>query len=266
MTNTALKEQREEKELREERAREHGYTDPEKILRAVSCHHCIPVMSKKARDYRVKFDKSDWILDVGSGTGYYWRNTGGGNLILMDFALTNLKAARTLLRGQKNVFFVQADAASLPFKSETLSGIWSVQVTQHFSDPVMRSFLSDARRVLKKRFLAEIYNLNPAILHKILYKILGKSFHLKGKAGNMILNRLSANELVAIWRSLAVSANFRLGYSELFFHPDLHFRPNGKLAGSVEDIFGGITHLSRLFSRQVQIKISSGFAKKEIKI
>lgn len=259
MTNTALKEQSAEKELREECAKEHGYTDPDKILKAVSCHHCIPVMSKKAKDYRMKFDRSDWILDVGSGTGYYWRNTGGGNLILMDFAFTNLKAAKTLLSGQNNIFFVQADAANLPFKSEALSGIWSVQVTQHFPDSVMCSFFLEAKRVVKKRCLIEIYNLNPALFHRILYKVLGKKFHLKGRIANITLNRLNENDLVAIWRGIFDTAKLEFGYSELFFHPDLHFKPNGKCIEFVENIFRRVPCINRFISRQVQIKISNNF-------
>lgn len=259
MPNTLLKEQREEKELREGCAREHGYTDPDKILKAVSSHHCVSIMSGRAKDYRAKFNKSDWILDVGSGTGYYWRNTSGGNLILMDFAITNLKAAKTLLDGQKSIFFVQADAANLPFKSEAFSGIWSVQVTQHFPDSVMSSFFFEVKMVLKKRFLIEIYNLNPALFLKILYKILGKKFHVKGRIANITLNRLNENELVAIWRGIFGTAKLEFEYSELFFHPDLQFRPNGKWIEFVENIFRRVPCINRFISRQVQIKISNNF-------
>lgn len=260
MSSDILKEQAEERKLREECAWQHGCKDSEEIMKAVSLHHCIPVMSRKAKEYRAKFSSSHWVLDVGCGTGYYWQNSYGAKLIMMDFVFGNLKAAQTLLKEQGSIFFVQADAANLPFKSNSLSGIWSVQVTQHFPGSVMASFLKDAKRVLKMSFLMEIYNLNPALLIKVLYKLLGKKIHLKGKIENMTLNRLSAVELFEIWQDVSLNTKFKIGYSELFFHPDLHFRPQGRFIEFMENSFNRMPGLSQIFSRQVQIIISKGFS------
>ena len=253
-----FKEQAEERKLREECAWQHGCKDSEEIMKVVSLHHCIAVMSRKAKEYRAKFSPSHWVLDVGCGTGYYWRNSCGAKLIMMDFAFGNLKATQTLLKEQGSIFFVQADAANPPFKSNSLSGIWSVQVTQHFPCSVMASFLKNAKRVLRMSFLMEIYNLNPALLVKTLYILLGKRMRLKGKIGNMTLNRLNAVELLEIWRGVSVNAKFKIGYSELFFHPDLHFKPQGRYIEFLEIFFNRIPGLSHLFSRQIQIIISDG--------
>jgi len=258
MSVDILKEQTEERELREECAKQYRYGDSKKILKAVSAYHCIPVMSRKAREYRARFNASEWMLDIGCGTGYYWRDTRGAKLILMDFAFGNLMAAKTMLKEECGIIFVQADAANLPLKSDSLSGIWSVQVTQHFPDSVMHSFLEESGRVLKERFLLEIYNLNPAILLKVFYKLLGKKFHIKGKSGKTVFNRLNAQELVVLWRSIKREVKFSFGYSELFFHPDMYIKPQARAIEFIENFFNKAPWLSRFFSRQIQIKISSG--------
>lgn len=71
-------EQANELTLREEVAGKHKNLQREEILKVVSQHHCLPVMSKRARDFRTKFSPSQCIVDVGCGTGWYWHNTGGG--------------------------------------------------------------------------------------------------------------------------------------------------------------------------------------------
>ena len=158
---------------------------------------------------------------------------------MMDFAFGNLKAAQTLLKEEGRIFFVQADAAALPFKSNCLSGIWIVQVTQHFPGLVMASFLKEARRVLRERYLIEIYNLNPALLVKAIYRALGKKIHLKGKIGSITLNRLNASELLELYRGIFCGAKFKIGYSESFFHPDLHFKPQARSMDYIDNFLAG---------------------------
>lgn len=259
MAGGISKEQAEEHKLREESIRQYSSTNSEEILKVVSQHHSISTMSNRGGDFRAKFNPSHWILDVGCGTGYYWRNSLGGNLILMDFAFENLKAAKMLLNGQNEVIFIQADAANLPIMPNSISGIWSVQATQHFPDSVMSSFINEANRILKNKFLIEIYNLNPSLMHKVLYKATGKKLHIKGKMANMILNRLDSSELIAIWDDIASDAKPKVKYSELLFHPDLHFSPKGKYVTFIENILIKMPWLVSFFARQIQIKISSGF-------
>ncbi len=253
------KEQREEQKMREEVAAGHTCVDSAMILDTVSHHHCISVMSKRADDFRVRFDQQNWILDLGCGTAYYWRKTTGANLILMDFALNNLKAGKALLGNSPGAIFVQADAANLPVKPGSLSGIWSVQTTQHFPDSVMEAFLGSIKIILKERFWAEIYNLNPALLYRIIYRLKGRKLHLKGDTGRFMLNRLNASELTTVWQSFLDGATFEIGYSELFFHPELHFVPQSGYLVAMERLLGRVHLFSKFFARQIHIKISSGF-------
>lgn len=243
--------------LRDEVAAKHGSTQEEEILKVVSQHHCLSVMSKRAKDFRAKFNPSQWILDVGCGTGWYWRNTGGA-LILIDFALGNLMAAKTLLEGQNNVLLVQANASHLPIKPNLLSGMWSVQVTQHFPDVVFEQFLSELKRVLKNKFLIEIYNLNPARLHRVIYRVFGKKLHIKDKLGDMVLNQLNAYELVNLWKDIAKNAKVEIGYSELFFHPNFHLRPKNKFIALIESLITKVTWMTSTIARQIHIKIYNG--------
>ncbi len=251
-----LKEQADELKLREKVAREHGDAKSEEILKIISQHHCLPVMSNKARDFRGKFSSSRWILDVGCGTGWYWRSTTGGKLILIDFALGNLKAAESLLKEQNQILFIQADAAKLPIKTQSISGIWSVQVTQHFPDSVMKSFLNEVNRVLRDRFLVEIYNLNPAMLLMMIYRLFGKKFHTKGKLGDMILNRLNADELAVLWKDFEANTKLEIGYSELFFHPNFNLKPRFGYITVIEGILTRVPWIARPFARQIHVRIS----------
>ena len=184
--DTCSRGQSDELALRESDAEKHKGAEANEILEVVQRHHCVTVMCRKAKKFRRKFNSSHWILDVGCGTGYYWQNTNTangqeGNLILMDFAFGNLKAAQVLLEGVEQVVFVQADAANLPIKDNSLSGIWSVQVTQHFPVKVFENFKHNIARALKNDFRIEIYNLNPGIVQVALWKLVGKNLHLKGR-------------------------------------------------------------------------------------
>lgn len=255
-----LRQQSDEQRLREEAAKDHGNSDLSKILEVVSQHHCLPVMSKKAGDFRLKLDSAEWIVDIGCGSGYYWLNSkAGGRLVLIDFACGNLKAAQHLLGGQKEIIFIQADAAHLPLKPHSISGVWSVQVTQHFVDSVFDVFLSELKRILKKRYLIEVYNLNPALFHRILYRIIGKKMHIKGEWNGIWLNLYNRNELLRKWQNLSSSAKLNFGYSELFFHPYLRLRFQNRYVVLMESFFAKMPQLAHLFARQIDIKFSSGF-------
>jgi ubiquinone/menaquinone biosynthesis C-methylase UbiE/uncharacterized protein YbaR (Trm112 family) len=259
MNKSIGKEQTDEQLLREELAKKHNEKTFEEIIEVVSYHHCLQIMSKKANKFRACFDSSQWILDVGCGTGYYWRNTlSGGSLILIDFAFNNLKVAQTMLAMEQNVCFIQADASNLPIKPCSVSGIWSVQVTQHFPDIVFESFLGEAKRVLSSSFLIEIYNLNPAWLYRILYLLFGKKLHIRGKCGDMILNRLNSREHAAIWRDVFNDEQIRIGYSELFFHPDFRVFPRNKYPVLLENLIATkMPYLAKLFARQISVNLSS---------
>lgn len=106
----------------------------------ISRHHCIPVMEERARLFREKCNANGIILDIGGGWGWHWINTTGPMVIIIDFSLQNLRIAKSLLNKKANVQLVWADAANLPVKNSIISGIWSIQTTQHFPEAVMNSF------------------------------------------------------------------------------------------------------------------------------
>ena len=75
MKTDKLKEQAVELKFRERVAKRFDGKNSEEIIKIVSQHHCLPIMSKMAKDFRKKINPDQWILDIGCGTGYYWRNT-----------------------------------------------------------------------------------------------------------------------------------------------------------------------------------------------
>lgn len=255
----ASKEQQNEITLRERIATKCSSLDTKELMNYLSREYCVPVMCKKAREFRKQFDSSQWIVDVGCGWGYCWQGTVGGKIILMDFSFNNLVIAKKLLEKEKNnILFIQADAACLPIKDKSLSGIWSVQVILHFPDTIMNGFLTEIKRVLKDKFLLEIYNANPAWLYKVICRLLGRNYHVKGKLKDMELfvNRYNARELLFLFNgSLRKGAKVTIGYNELFFHPKLGMKPSKQWYVIIENILNKISFLSRTISRQIHIRI-----------
>tara|TARA_B100000315_G_C14590669_1_gene595557 strand:+ start:263 stop:1186 length:924 start_codon:yes stop_codon:yes gene_type:complete len=256
MLDDLLKEQAEEQKAREEAAKKHGFMDSDKILKSVSLHHSLQIMNKKAKECRASFDATEWVLDVGCGTGCYWQSTKGGNIILLDFTFENLRAAKLLLKDENHVLFIQANAGRLPIKTKSVSGIWSVQVTQHFSVSIMKLFLKETKRILKDNFLIEIYNLNSPWFHKVIYKLLGKKYHIKGKNGEITLNRMNGRELSSLWSTVFNKASFEIGYSEFLFHPDLRFKLKGEYTSFFDRVLSKLSGTGKIFARQIHIKIS----------
>lgn len=252
--------QEKERTFREEIARSKRGLGPEDILKDIYRNHCIPVMLNRAKTFLAHFKAHQWLLDVGCGTGYYWQGTAVGEIVLLDFAFENLLVAKTLLRGQNNVVFVQADAAHLPMKTSTISGIWSVQVTQHFPKPVLEKFIREVKRVLgQNSFHMEMYNLNPALFHRIIYRLYGKTFKKHIYSEQMEMHRLGDNELCSLWREYMDNINTEIGFSELFFHPDLRLRVPLRLYPlAFERFLAKCKALVSLFARQIHISIHRG--------
>lgn len=93
-------------------------------------------------------------------------------------------------------------------------------VFRHFSYTVFEVIQSELDRILRRKFAVEIYNLHPASFLKAIYLATRKSFHMRGRIGDMELTRLTPVEWARIWQSFrGGSVRVILGYSELFFHP-----------------------------------------------
>ena len=218
----------------------------------------MPVMIAKADEYRKRFTNDQWVVDVGCGSGYYWKNSKpGAKLILIDFAMSNLKAARIILKDTEDILFVQADASCMPLKENSISGIWSVQVTQHFPDIVMKKFLDELKRILKKNYFIEVYNLNPDMMHRFVYGLFGKKFHIKGQYGDMLQNKLNSKELLVLWDKFLGESEYKIMFSELFFHPNFKIFPQSKIIPILERILDIFPLFTKLFARQISINIKS---------
>jgi uncharacterized protein YbaR (Trm112 family) len=252
--------QEEERQYRDRLAGDYSGGDRQSLMEAIGKHHCIPVMRRHAEEFRNRFKPSEWILDIGIGWGWHWANQErGATLLGLDMSLGNLILAKRILgEGYSNVILIRADAAALPIRTQSISGVWSVQVFQHFPQEVLHRVQNELARVLRNDFLMEIYNLNPAILHKIVYRLFRKQFHSHGKQGEMELNRLSSKEWTDIWQEFGNgSRKLSHSYSELFFHPDLRFRPH-KYPIKLENVIAEYApKLAALFARQVQIRIEA---------
>jgi SAM-dependent methyltransferase len=250
--------QESEKELRERIMKEHP-PEKEQILKVVGKHHCFKVMYERARRFREMFESDEWILDIGCGTGWYWRGSAGGRLILSDFSLESLRIARLVLGDTVPAVFLWADAQRLPIRGKAICGVWSIQVFQHFPAAVLQRVQAELERVLRDDFMIEIYNLNPAWLHKAIYRLTGRRLHCRGRLGDFELNRLSNNEWRTIWQAFrAEDTKITGGYSELFFHPDFHlFWSQGYPSGLERVLTDNLPWLASIFARQGQLRISA---------
>lgn len=249
-----------DRRFRDALAAEHVRSDSKTLLEIVARHHCVPIMQKQAEKFHARFDPREWILDIGVGYGWHWADRRKGARILgIDMSLGNLVLARHLLGRENNrVVLVCADAAALPIRERSISGLWSVQIFQHFPPEVLHSVLAGLHRILKDEFVMELYNLNPALLHRVIYRLFGKRLPCKGKVGPMELTRLSAGEWAAFWQPFRRGrTRITCGYSELFFHPDLRIRPRRYPIGLEETLVAKVPRLTALFDRQVQVRVVS---------
>ncbi|MBF0531675.1 MAG: methyltransferase domain-containing protein [Candidatus Omnitrophica bacterium] len=248
--------QQQESQLREQVADRYRSLSAREILKEVALYHCIPVMRDRAARFRRVFSEQEWVIDIGCGNGYYWAGSAGAKLILCDFAFNNLLAAKKLLSGLPDVLLLKTDASGLPLKDKTLSGLWSVQVTQHMPLEVFAEFQREIQRVLLPEFCLEIYNFNPSLLHRTVFKLCGKKFHCKGQRGHYLENKLNARELLELWREFAGRKRREIFYSEYIFHPNFRMFPQGKGALFVEKLLTPFPGLTQYFAEQIGIRIN----------
>ena len=244
---------------REEGMKSHREKSAEQIMEKVSRHHSLPVMGARAAAFRRQFQPTEWVLDIGGGTGWYWRATSGANVALVDFSLESLQTAQKLLGPMDRVLLIHADASRLPFQPNVLVGFWSVQVLQHLPPESMVRLLAELRRVGKIGAQAEFYNLNYAWLHRVAYRLLGRRLHRAGILGDYLLNRLTAKEWCEVLLPLyATSAGLQqpeTGYSELFFQPNFRLLPKRYPTGLEDLIVQKFPSVAALFARQVHVRI-----------
>lgn len=122
LRRTLSPEQKRELEERERAMRQHRDRSAKEIMAEVRRHHSVTVMAARAAQFRARFSDSDWILDIGGGTGWYWQGTRGAKVLLMDFSLETLRVAERLLQPDDNVLLIHGDARDLPVRDRKLAG------------------------------------------------------------------------------------------------------------------------------------------------
>lgn len=252
--------QDQEKLFRDTIAADHINRSRDDLIGLVGEHHCIPVMRSYAENFRSRLSPESWMIDVGIGYGWHWSDMVDKKvrIVGIDMSLGNLLIAKSILAEGSNVLLICADASELPIRDRSISGLWSVQTIQHFPDAVFQRFQRELNRIMSKSFIMEIFNLQPAVLHRLIYRLLGKHLHCHGHTGRWELNRLSRVEWINKWRAFRPGqANMNFRYSELFFHPDLHVRPDRYPVKLEQFISMNLYCLASLFARQGQMCIES---------
>jgi uncharacterized protein YbaR (Trm112 family)/2-polyprenyl-3-methyl-5-hydroxy-6-metoxy-1,4-benzoquinol methylase len=234
--------------------------DRDRLLEIVAQHHCVPVMLDRARAFRARVPAGAWILDLGVGWGWHWMGAVAGASVLgIDMSLGNLRVARRLLESDDvPVALVCADAAALPIRPGTVSGVWSVQTLQHLPDAAFSRAKQELDRVLSKEGLMEVHNLNAPWSHRLLYRVVGRRLHRSGPRGRMELRRSSVRETRAAWRDFRPGrVRISLGPSELFFHPELGLRPRPYPKALERLIATRLPRPAGWFARQVWVSVES---------
>ncbi len=178
--------------------------------------------------------KDQIFFDMGCGYGRLFNEyMDFETIILVDYSLNNLKNARNRIeKFLKNtpeklasVYFIAADASSLPLKSNCADTILTVRVIHHLDNP--DKFFDEIARILKHKGLFFLEFANKRNLKNILRFFTGKMdtspFNLRSsQIGETILNfhpdyisELLKKRSFTIKKSISVS-NFRLNLLKKF--------------------------------------------------
>jgi demethylmenaquinone methyltransferase/2-methoxy-6-polyprenyl-1,4-benzoquinol methylase len=109
---------------------------------------------------KVGLKRGDVVLDICTGTGAMLPSLRKcvdeeGMVIGLDFSIGMLKTARSKLASYPDIFLIQADVSSLPFKSGVFSGITCSHAFYELKGDTTVKCLGEINRVLKegKNFL-----------------------------------------------------------------------------------------------------------------
>ena len=175
--------------------------------------------------------------------------------------MEGLRLARTLLGRQgRRVVLVCADASSLPIRDRCLAGVWSVQAFQHFPEEVLIGVQAELDRVLQERFVAQMIQSHAPWCYTILYRLARRRFHREGKVGALLVANRSARAWEALWRGFRGGrCRLQMGFSELFFHPELRLRWAHRYPVRLEQVLTRrAPRLAALVARQVEVRLEPG--------
>ncbi len=252
--------QAEEMAFRNQAASEQLRNDTADLLSVAGKHHSVPLMGRYAHHFRSHFSAGDWLLDIGTGYSWHWKNAEPGPRVIgIDLSLGNLLLAQRLLADQPRcVLLICADASRLPLANGSLAGAWSVQAFQLFPEPIFQQVQRELDRVLRKDFMMELHHLHPALLYRFLCRLRGRTLHRRGRHGPFETNRLLLAEWLQRWASFREGRlEASSGYSELFFHPELGVRPRPYPSGLERFLVQHAPGFSSLFARQGYLRLKN---------
>lgn len=245
-------EQNEERKLRESVASK-DYKD---YLDEISNHHSIPVMDREVDIFLKNIPPHGIIVDVGGCWGWHWRRMNYIRpdvfVFIVDFVRGNLVYARNILGSQvnKNIFLVYGDATSLIFQDNTFDGWWSVQTLQHI--PNFEKAAKEAWRVLKAGGIFANYSLNTPYFVRVIYRIMGRHYHVSGQIPGAIYLARASNEQLKIVEEI-FSNDVTQRFTEILFKPEFKITSPGKknsIMGKIDSFFSGNSGTFSWIARQ----------------
>lgn len=126
------------------------------LFERVSSFYRRNFIARQVRTYTDRyFPREGFFLECGSGTSESSSRIprrGRRLFCAVDFSYKALSMAKKERseKGTRMDFFVQADNFNLPFKDESVDGIWNVGVREHFGEDELVEILAEFKRVLKK--------------------------------------------------------------------------------------------------------------------
>ena len=247
-----------ERDLRERVASQHY----DNYLDVISHSHSITVMDYEVDRFLAKLPQGALILDIGGCWGWHWRRLAvtrpDVGVLIMDFVRANLRYAQQVLGPLvgSQVALMHADATALPFPdgdnagSPGFEGVWTVQAFQHI--PNFACACREAHRVLKPGGHFVNYSLHATPFKRIVYRLLGKTFHTDGMMHNDFhLTRANDSQRQIVANIFGGEVVDR--YTECLFHPDLKFAFTGRPGSSIGQFdarLGNLPWLGHLIARQ----------------
>jgi ubiquinone/menaquinone biosynthesis C-methylase UbiE len=236
-------------------------------LAVIARYHSIPVMDREIDRFLAQMPRGGLILDIGGCWGWHWRRLAARpdvGVVIIDFVRANLLHAQKVLGSLvgTQVALMHADATALPFAGANASfvgfdGVWTVQAFQHI--PNFTQACREAHRVLKPGGYFVNYSLHSTPLSRIIYRVLGKSFHTQGKMNDAPFHLSRASD-----RQRQIVADIFQGrvidrYTECLFHPGLlHIgfagRPDSRI-GRFDAFLSNLPSLGQLLARQRSFEI-----------
>ena len=240
-------------------------------LDAIARNHSIPVMDHEVDRFLASMPNGALILDIGGCWGWHWRRLGTTRpdvgVLIIDFVRANLHHAQNVLGPLvgAQIALMHADATALPFPSvgfgfAGFDGVWTVQVFQHIPD--FTRACREAHRVLKPGGRFVNFSLHATPLNRMIYRLLGKSFHTEGVVKNAFHLTRANDSQRRIVADIFGGGGVTDRYTECLFHPDLKLGFSGRLGSPLGRIDSRLcestwlTWLGRWIARQRSFEAS----------